>query len=334
MKKKYKNLVLTYFTKKKLTKIIKCPNCGSINNNYIESKLVPNVIGFLNNKNLYKNCLKCEYIFLEKQVSENDLHIYYKYYTYPNLEKKVLEEIAKKPSKKNISHFLNFANIKKVFECKNRLKLLDLGSGNCGFAFYIKKNFNHNVQNYDFNFNKKLIPLLKKKKIFFKKGNIINLIKEDLVKNKKYDIITLWEVIEHIKINKLKKILEYLNGILADKGKLIISTLDYDNPICKMFDFWSSFPGEHLSVFRKNFLINFFKKYNFSLKKTSYEAVYLKHNSAWLDYFSLNKNKIVSSFASLLKYSLKNEKINNQFNYSLKKHNLGSEIIMIFEKIS
>lgn len=331
-RKKYQNLILTYFNNKKLSKIARCPNCKSKNTEYIKNIIVPNVIGFLKNKNLYKNCLNCNYIFLEKQVDEKNLNIYYKNYTYPILNTKELTNIAKNPTENNVHHLLNFKNIEYIFKTKKKLNLLDLGSGDCGFAFYIKKKFDHNVKVCDFNLNKKIIPILKKKKILFEEGNILELLKNEQKKGAKYNIITLWETIEHLKISKLKEIIKIANTLLVKNGKVIISTPDYSNLICKLFDFWSVFPGEHLSVFSKEFLIKFFKKFSFKLQKAEYATVSFKFKSGWFKYYEKNKYQSVSTFASLLKILSKTKQLHTQLKHIFKKNNLGSEIIMIFRK--
>jgi predicted Zn-ribbon and HTH transcriptional regulator len=126
-KNKYANQILTYFNDKKINNIKKCPNCKCLDIQKIQNTLTPNVIGFLDNRNLYSNCLRCGYIFLNKQIDEKDLYIYYKNYTYPPVSKKKIKEIAKKPNAENVSHFLNYKNIENEFRSKNKMSILDLG---------------------------------------------------------------------------------------------------------------------------------------------------------------------------------------------------------------
>ena len=76
-------------------------------------------------------------------------------------------------------------------------------------------------------------------------------------------MITMWEVIEHLKIDDLKKIFSFLKNILNDNGILIISTPDFDDPHCKSLDFWSMAAGEHLSVFNYKSINNILNQEGF-----------------------------------------------------------------------
>jgi 2-polyprenyl-3-methyl-5-hydroxy-6-metoxy-1,4-benzoquinol methylase len=97
-------------------------------------------------------------------------------------------------------------------------KLLDVG---CGLGYFVKKIKNYSDwEVYGYEISKPAVDFAKDKlglqNIFQGK------VEDSDFKEKYFDIITLWDVIEHIP--KLAPMLSYLNKVLKDDGVLFIHT--------------------------------------------------------------------------------------------------------------
>ena len=85
---------------------------------------------------------------------------------------------------------------------------------------------------------------------------------------KKYNLITLWDVIEHI--YDLNDILTIISNLLDDDGFLVINIPDIDSfPASLMGKFWPMFLDVHLHYFNCNSICNLLSKHDFILV-TSY----------------------------------------------------------------
>jgi SAM-dependent methyltransferase len=152
-----------------------------------------------------KKCPICNHFFAEHKINISKL--YKKEYsiisTGNNIQKKFdfINSLGKKSDnyyrvKRIISHFSNF---------KKKIDLLDVGSGISIFLYQVKINTNWNVLGIEPDINY----------VNFAKKNKINVIHSNFKKNilkKKFNIITLNKVIEHIKnpLNFLTTVKQYL----------------------------------------------------------------------------------------------------------------------------
>lgn len=86
------------------------------------------------------------------------------------------------------------------------------------------------------------------------------------VKNQKFDVITLWHVLEHI--SNLEEVVEDLSRLLKPGGVLIIAVPNYNSYDAKYYkEFWAAFDTpRHLWHFSKTAIVKLFKK-NFNLLK-------------------------------------------------------------------
>jgi 2-polyprenyl-3-methyl-5-hydroxy-6-metoxy-1,4-benzoquinol methylase len=218
--------------------------------------------------------LKTKIIFLQKYITSNE---YYSLLKYRDDDRKVL-----KKSKRKIANVKTFpGNIKtqideddyrRADQFEKNLKnkdILDFGCGRGGFL--------RNVKNY-----KSLSGVeLRKECINYIKNNIKKINISDNINSfdRKFDIITMFHVLEHIpyQIDTLK----VLKSKLKNKGKIIIEVphaedfliLQEELKEFKNFTFWS----EHLILHTykslksillksgfKNINIQYYQRYNFS----------------------------------------------------------------------
>ena len=218
--------------------------------------------------------LKTKIIFLEKCITSNE---YYSLFKYRDDSRKV-----SKKSKKKIANVKTFSgNIKtpiieddyrRAGQFEKNLKNKDILDFGCGWGGFLR-----NVKNY-----KSLSGVeLRKECINYIKNNIKKINISDNINSfdKKFDIITMFHVLEHIPYQT--ETLKLLKSKLKNKGKIIIEVphaedfliLQEELKEFKNFTFWS----EHLILHTykslksillksgfKNVNIQYYQRYNFS----------------------------------------------------------------------
>ena len=159
------------------------------------------------------------------------------------------------------------------------------------------------------------------RKIALEKG--INL-QEDLSEfiNQKFDVITLWHVLEHV--GNLQEYITTLNNLLSEKGRLIIAVPNYKSDDAKHYkQFWAAFDvPRHLWHFSQTSISKLFAEVNMSVDKTlpmKFDAYYVsllseKYKSGKMNpiksfyrgFLSNLKAKTTKEYSSLI-YVLKKE---------------------------
>ncbi len=176
------------------TKIKKCPACKSnINENWL-----------LKNKILIKSCLKCGLGYSSMQP-KNLEDVY-------NLKSEILNK--KKTHKRRAKYFTKTFGkdrIKFIKKFKKKGSLLDFGCGTGEFANLAKSNFETST----FDYSKKMTEFVNKTYKIRSFNRLENI-------KTKFDIITMYDVIEHLK--EPKKTLEILKDKLKKKGIIVIYT--------------------------------------------------------------------------------------------------------------
>lgn len=80
----------------------------------------------------------------------------------------------------------------------------------------------------------------------------------DEIGHQDYDLITAWEVVEHLPFRSFRELLDRVWRALAPGGFFLCSTPDFDSPLCRAFDFFAACPPFHQLVFRASWLQRFF----------------------------------------------------------------------------
>jgi len=218
--------------------------------------------------------LRTKIIFLEKYITTND---YYSLLKYKDDDRKVLDK-----SKRKIANVKTFSgNIKtpiieddyrRASQFEKNLKNKDIIDFGCGWGGFLR-----NIKNY-----KSLSGVeLRKECTSFIKNNIQKIDVSDNINSfdKKFDIITMFHVLEHIPYQT--ETLKVLKSKLKNKGKIIIEVphaedfliLQEELKEFKNFTFWS----EHLILHTykslksillksgfKNINIQYYQRFNFS----------------------------------------------------------------------
>ena len=239
------------FAKKKINKNFKktkCP-CG------IKKK--PVLVKKFNQLSYYQ--CNCKTIYLNPMITKNNLQEIYKNNgIYEKHRRKILYEKKSKILRKSINR-RKALQILKLLKNKNKSKILDYGCGDGEFLNYLNKSIKkENLFGFDLNTNLKKTS--KKIKVFSKFSDL---------KSKKFDVITLWGVLEHV--NNPNNLISLLSKIIKKKGFLVLEIPSSDSLIAK-YTFLSNLvpirwfePYRHLFFFSLNCIKKIFKD-KFKLK--------------------------------------------------------------------
>lgn len=111
--------------------------------------------------------------------------------------------------------------------------LLDLGTLDGSFPITISRHFRIPVAGVDLTKDGIEIARQRSRELgvpaVFAQGTIEGILEELAAEGKQYDMITCFEVIEHVK--DPKKLLKLIDAVLAPGGNVLISTPDFESPL-------------------------------------------------------------------------------------------------------
>ena len=110
---------------------------------------------------------------------------------------------------------------------RNDMSILDIGCSTCSFFSYLQEN-KINIKGVGFDTDKKALEIANAK------GCDVYDSLEKIMDS--FDVITMWEVIEHLQLEEFLVYLDYIKKHLKMDGKLIISTPNILNPF---YPFWA-----------------------------------------------------------------------------------------------
>ncbi len=150
------------------------------------------------------------------------------------------------------------------------------------------------------------------------------ILQDDLSKitNQKFDVITLWHVLEHVE--NLQEYISTLNNLLSDNGRLIIAVPNYKSDDAKYYkQFWAAFDvPRHLWHFSRTSISKLFSDVNMTVEKTlpmRFDAYYVSLLSE--KYKSGKMHPIKSFFRGFISnWRARRTKEYSSLIYVLKKH--------------
>jgi SAM-dependent methyltransferase len=261
------NIKSTASLKKGHQEKCKCPSSLNEKNNsklfYVYSKPPPNEPAY-GVKKYKRKILRCNICGHYRAIHNIDTKKFYsKDYSIishgKNIEekfKKILNLKKKSDNYFRVKRFLNF--FKDVINIK--IKLLDVGSGLSVFLYAISKKVSWDIQGIEPDLN--FVNFAKKKL----KLNVSRTTLEENKNKKKYDIISLNKVIEHVENPLL--FLKKINRMLKESGYVYIEVPDGESASqTKDGKNREEFYVDHLHVFSLRSLANCIKYSNFKLLK-------------------------------------------------------------------
>lgn len=246
--------------------LLNCPSCNS--NSYSDfmitspSDIKNKIYSAGSDEKLSENlsiCQNCQLIYMNPQPNIKEIISGYSDATDDNF---ISQDIFRIKSSEKYIQML----IKKKLIYKNS-KVLDVGSGS---GTFLKALQNYEIDGQGIEPSSWLSKYSKKKyNLKIHNGTISNFSPED--KNIKFDIITFWDVLEHIQ--NLNEYLVDASKYLKKGGLLIINFPDHGSLMRKILKRnWPFYLNVHLNYFTKKTLSSFLKKHNY--KNILYKPYY------------------------------------------------------------
>ncbi len=242
-----------------------------------------------------------EYEMLETflQPKESDLHLYYEdenYISHTDSQKSLTDKIYQFVKRIALKNKLKLIN---SFDVDKKL-ILDIGCGTGDFLQTCNNNY-WNVFGIE--------PNIKAKEIAIKKIDNSQIFSDiDELDKKKFDIITLWHVLEHIP--NLNNYISKLKSLLKKDGTLIIAVPNFNSYDAIYYkNFWAGFDvPRHLWHFSKKSISKLFEKQKMKVQK----IIPMKFDSFYVSLLSekhkTGKNNFLKAFLIGLKSNLKAKK--------------------------
>lgn len=258
-------------------------------------------------------CDNCNFHFTNPRPSEEEIGKYYdseEYISHSdkanspiNLIYKIARQYALRSKKKLINSV--------VKDKKGRI--LDYG---CGTGYFLETMKSDGWKTYG------IEPNDKARAIATQKVKVKGSIEELDLKNKKFDIITLWHVLEHI--HDLNSTIKSLKTILKEKGKIIIAVPNIESYEKSIFgEEWAAYDvPRHLYHFSQETMKTLMLKHGLKIKKTYPMKLDAYYISLLSNKYKFAKNKFLNSFITGYKsntYASKNKNNYSSLIYIIKK---------------
>jgi len=250
-------------------------------------------------------------------VHENDVHKIYDKWDKQDFVASTNNPYTSESVRCDLSHIL--------FSLPRKARTLDLGGGMGNFSRYLHSAYPMwDVTHSDYGIKASAPDGVQSLTLDFTRNPI---------GTELYDLITAWEVIEHIPYHKLSFVLQNIWQALTPGGFFIFSTPNFDSPACKSFDFYALCPPFHYLVFGERWLRNYFSdSKQFEVFNVKHCSDFLDDALNWYDYGSKTCPSIsIRATAQLMRAVFEqdeNKKIRNQLTAT----GMGTEIVMTLRK--
>ncbi|MEO9572105.1 MAG: class I SAM-dependent methyltransferase [Polaribacter sp.] len=235
----------------------------------LQKKLQPflNCKDFTVSKETYEVMLNKDYDMLVTSPIPVDLENYYKsedYISHTDSKKSFFDKVYQVVKNYTLKRKLSLINSFKT----DSKTILDIGAGTGDFLKVCKNN-GWTVEGIEPNID--AINNAAQKEVFLKDSI-------DKVDKTKYDIITLWHVLEHVEM--LSDYITKLKNLLKDNGKLIIAVPNFKSYDAKFYkEFWAAFDvPRHLWHFSQTSIHKIFSEEDMIVEKTlpmKFDAYYV-----------------------------------------------------------
>ena len=310
MMEKVNQEILDLSTKLK-DKITRCPICKSSEINFFVSKY-----GFDMDK-----CNGCGLIFCNPYPTDEQVNYYY------NSDMKIFEnEFFMESFERRVQLFNPRIELMRSF-CTDG-KLLDIGSA-IGIFIEALNQSTHNFQTTCCDINTEACQKLSSR---YPDIVVINSDFRELKKNSKYDLVTMWDTVEHI-VDQTG-LFHSINKILRKSGFFFFST-----PNTKSFEWLVAdtehvqiLPPGHVNLMNIDNITILLRKSGFKLKTSvtmnpSLDVDYLLKNA-------LSNDIIRTNLGAFLFSSLRDKLFRSQFETILKDNKMAGNIVVVAQKVT
>lgn len=240
---------LKILSKKKKILFKNCPICKNS-----KKKLLIKIYDFK-----YVRCHKCKHVWLENQISEKEIRKLYKFSKVDKTSRKRKTYSPLKIYWENL--YEKYYKVFKNYSSKNS-NLIDIGCGDGNFIEYLnkKKYFKLHATELASSEKNKLRKLLKEN--FFDKN-----IEDINFKGRKFEVITLWGVLEHL--TNIDKTFKHITQLMSKKSILFFLIPNINSYAFQLLKEKTPtlVPRDHLNFFS-------FKSINLLTKRNNLKILY------------------------------------------------------------
>jgi predicted SAM-dependent methyltransferase len=202
------------------------------------------------------SCKSCNFKFTSPRPSDSDIGKYYKsedYISHSDTKKGFINRLYHAVRKRTLKQKLSL-----ISKYVSRGTLLDYG---CGTGMFLKTCTDAGWKTFGFE------PDNDARQIAVKKDLAVADSKDELGANK-YDIITLWHVLEHV--TDLESTLKFFSNSISNTGRLIIAVPNYTSADARHYkEFWAGYDvPRHIYHFEINTLQKLLARHGFVLEET------------------------------------------------------------------
>jgi 2-polyprenyl-3-methyl-5-hydroxy-6-metoxy-1,4-benzoquinol methylase len=204
------------------------------------------------------SCNHCGFKFINPRPVESEIERYYQsqdYISHDSTKNDLLSKIYK-----TARHFSLRGKLKLIKKYSTRGSVLDIGCGTGDFLACCQAE----------GFSVTGMEPGDKARAFAVMNNRVkaekNLI-DVAASGKRFDIITLWHVLEHI--HRINETIEQIRTLLSENGTLIVAVPNCDSPDAKKYrEFWAAYDvPRHLYHFNKKTISLLFGNHGFNVKE-------------------------------------------------------------------
>lgn len=239
----------------KKERLTKCPLCKSglfLNHTQLKDHSISKEVF------LVCQCSNCQLLFTNPRPKESEIQYYYEsedYISHKNQSNNLTNTLYKQVRKITLKKKLELVNA----QHSEKRRILDIGAGTGHFLETASKG---GWKTYGIEPNQEARIILKEKGI--KTYNDL----QEIKKGKKFTVITLFHVLEHI--HELRKTAKKIYKLLEDSGTLIIAVPNKDSFDAAHYnEYWAAWDvPRHLYHFNKESITYFAEEFDFKIVDT------------------------------------------------------------------
>ena len=298
-----------------------CPHCGGALT-ALALKMSQPFCGFLPvTRPLYHECERCGLVTASPVVHEDDIASIYDVFDKQDFVVSLNNPYHHGATRCDFSLFARYL--------PDKARMLDIGGGMGRFGQFVKEAYPDWVVTHSDHEIKKNTHL-QDQGIQTRALNIL----VEPIGEERYDLITAWEVIEHVPYHMIAPVLDNIYRALAPGGFFVFSTPDFDPPLCRSFDFFGVCPPFHYLVFGERWLRCYFE----GLSQWEYLqprscSDFLDDSLMWYDYGSKTCPSFQMRATSSVLRAVFDTDESGDLRRALMRQGIGTEIIVTLRKI-
>ena len=263
-------------------KLRKCPNCDC---NDLKKELLKDHLWIV-------KCLNCELVFTNPIFDEEHYTKIYKSSDYQN----VVKELGEESHNYRVKRFgmERVEAIKRFVRSTNKIKVLDVG---CSTGFFVEAAKNNNWEAKGIDLNPSAIKFGRKRGLDLEQKEL-----KDLPTNFKYDVITLFDVLEHLV--DPSNIIENIKKYLSNEGIISLYVPNYDSASRYLMNKDAHFiwPSHHLTYFTIKTISNFLENREFEILEVKTEGLDIFDYIWWEENIKKHDVSSISKIANNLQF--------------------------------